>query len=140
MQTFQDITVKNPAGDLIAVGMESGEERCLEGDWHAYQLACRQTDTLVTLPAADKLEYKRRYANAYLGARALAHGGVSPNSKPRVLCPDLIASLSRQNASRRYSQYPWLQRLVTLMEEIEQIQDTVCDHRNIFHLPPSKLQ
>ncbi|HEY5798662.1 MAG TPA: hypothetical protein VIT92_00500, partial [Burkholderiaceae bacterium] len=94
----------------------------------------------VTLDTPDKIEYQRRYATAYLGARAVANGGVSPKNRPRILSQDFISSLSKQNASKRYTQYPWLQRLVALMEEIEELQERVSESRNIFHLPPSKLQ
>lgn len=145
MQTFQEITVTGQASDNAALKAERRAEprmaeRIAEGDWDAYKLACKQADKIVTLDTPEKIEYKRAYATAYLGARAVANGGVSPKSRPRVLSQDFVSSLSKQNASKRFSQYPWLQRLVTLMEEIEQLQETVSDNRNIFHLPPSKLQ
>ena len=145
MQTFQEITVTSPGSDNAPAKAERRNEpraadRIAEGDWEAYQLACKQADKILTMDTPEKIEYKRRYATAYLGARAVSNGGVSPKNRPRILSQDFITSLSKQNASKRYAQYPWLQRLVSLMEEIEQIQETVSDSRNIFHLPPSKLQ
>jgi hypothetical protein len=69
--------------------------------------------------------YKRQCAMAYLGKRAQLHGGVCSSTQPRILTPQCIADLDTKNKAQRYQRYPWLEKLLNLLAEIERIQDKI---------------
>jgi hypothetical protein len=105
-----------------------------EGDWNSYlhQIALRrdQADD-----AQDLVSYKRRCALAYLGKRAQLYGGVYSRTRPRILTPETINGLRENNREKRYARYPWLEKLLALMAEIERIQDQ-ASASNVFSLVP----
>jgi hypothetical protein len=82
------------------------------------------------------LAYKRACAMAYLGKRAQLHGGVCSTRHPHIMTPQFIADLEVSNRAVRYARYPWLKSLMTLLGEIEQIQDQISAS-NIFTLVPT---
>jgi hypothetical protein len=47
----------------------------------------------------------------------------------------LVADLAERNRAKRYARYPWLEKLLKLMAEIEQVQEQVSS--NVFSLVPS---
>jgi hypothetical protein len=108
-----------------------------EGDWNSYlhQIAVRRAQAEPTDDAQDMVSYKRRCALAYLGKRAQLYGGVYSRTRPRVLTPETINELRQNNLQKRYARYPWLEKLLALMAEIENIQDqaSAC---NVFSLVP----
>lgn len=102
-----------------------------EGDWHAYLSACDRIDaTFDAMP--DVLSSKRICALAYLGRRAQCQGGVYSKSRPRIFSPQLIASMEAANRTQRFKHYPWLERLLTLLAEIESMQDEIFLQDNIL--------
>jgi hypothetical protein len=108
-----------------------------EGDWNSYlhQIATRAPENLSD-DADDLVDYKRRCALAYLGKRAQLHGGVYSRTRPRILTPEMITKLREGNRAKRYARYPWLEKLLALMSEIERIQDDQACLSNVFSLVP----
>jgi hypothetical protein len=108
-----------------------------EGDWNSYlhQIAVRHKPAELSSDRDELLDYKRRCALAYLGKRAQLHGGVYSRTRPRILTPEMITELRGGNLAKRYARYPWLEKLLALMSEIERIQDQAC-LSNVFSLVP----
>ena len=108
-----------------------------EGDWQAYVSACGKVDATFE-GVADVLSSKRACALAYLGRRAQRQGAVYSKNRPRILTTQAIASLVAGNRTQRYKRYPWLERLLTLLAEIESMQDEIFLQGNIlpFSRPP----
>ncbi|HCE09482.1 MAG TPA: hypothetical protein DEQ40_12925 [Oxalobacteraceae bacterium] len=98
-----------------------------EGDWneYLYQSAFRRNPEHPCKHAHGLLDYKRDCALAYLGKRAQLYGGVCSKTKPRILTPQMLADLEASNRTRRHSQYPWMERLMSLMSEIERSQEQI---------------
>jgi hypothetical protein len=109
-----------------------------EGDWAAYldRISDRNRTTYFSHAPSELFAYKRQCAFAYLGKRAQLHGGVCTKA-PRVLTPELVAELEKANLAKRYARYPWLEKLITLMAEIESIQDQQSSTPNILTLVQS---
>jgi len=102
-----------------------------EGDWHAYLSACGKIHATFE-GRAEVLSSKRACALAYLGRRAQRHGAVYSKSRPRILTSQTIASLEATNKTQRFKRYPWLERLLTLLAEIESMQDEIFLQGNIL--------
>ena len=102
-----------------------------EGDWQAYVSACDRIDATVE-SVSEVLSSKRACALAYLGRRAQRQGGVYSKSTPRIFTSHLIASLDAANRTQRFKLYPWLERLLNLLAEIESIQDEIFLQGNIL--------
>jgi hypothetical protein len=109
-----------------------------EGDWNTYvaQIASLRGAMDQPCDMHELLRYKRQCALAYLGRRAQLHGGLCSRT-PRVLSTQLIADLAERNRSQRYARYPWLEKLLKLMAEIELIQEQACS-TNVFSLVSSE--
>jgi hypothetical protein len=109
-----------------------------EGDWNSYlhQIAAGRSPAELSDDAEELLDYKRRCALAYLGKRAQLHGGVYSRTRPRILTPEMITELRENNRAKRYARYPWLEKLLSLMSEIERIQDDQASLSNVFSLVP----
>jgi hypothetical protein len=105
-----------------------------EGDWSTYveQIASVRGRTELFCNADELVNYKRQCALAYLGRRAQLHGGLCSRT-PRVLSSQLIADLGERNRNKRYARYPWLEKLLKLMAEIELIQEQASS-ANVFSL------
>lgn len=107
-----------------------------EGDWTAYMLEitnCRR-EILTRQALDDVISFKRSCALAYLGRRAQKHGGVCSRSQPRIFSAEAIAGLSENNAKTRFQRYPWLEKLLKLMADIETIQDEISVQGNVISL------
>ena len=98
-----------------------------EGDWKAYLQQCANAYGNKNLIGmyGSVTAYKRACALAYLGKRAQFHGGVCSKTHPSILTPKFIADLEADNKSKRYGRYPWMERLLNLLAEIERIQDEI---------------
>lgn len=110
-----------------------------EGDWHAYQqhITRLPSDKDIADYFGSVIKYERMCALAYLGKRAQHHGGVCSNTHPRVLTAQFIAELAERNKAQRYARYPWLEKLLNLLVEIERIQDEISNEAsNIISLVP----
>lgn len=110
-----------------------------EGDWNAYlrQINDRRHGTDLAESTAEALIYKRQCALAYLGRRAQLYGGVCSKTTPRILTPKMIAELGESNRAKRYLRYPWIEKLLDLMTEIELTQDQSASSSNVFSLMQS---
>lgn len=109
-----------------------------EGDWKAYLHCisrCKDDKSIVDRYGSI-MAYKRACALAYLGKRAQLHGGVCSTRHPHIMTPQFIADLEVSNRTVRYTRYPWLRALMTLLAEIEQIQDQISTS-NVITLVPS---
>lgn len=111
-----------------------------EGDWKAY-LQCisrLKADKSIVERYGSVAEYKRACALAYLGKRAQLHGGVCSTLHPHIMTTQFINDLETSNRTIRYSRYPWLRQLMSLLAEIEQIQDQISSTNVITLVPASK--
>jgi hypothetical protein len=111
-----------------------------EGDWKTYlnSVAKCRDDKSVTERYGSLNAYKRACAMAYLGKRAQLHGGVCSTRHPHVITPQFIANLEMANKAQRYARYPWLEALMTVLAEIERIQDEISSGATVISLVPSK--
>lgn len=111
-----------------------------EGDWKAYVASiakCRDDKELIERYGSLNA-YKRACAMAYLGKRAQLHGGVCSTRHPHVITPHFVASLEAANKLQRYSRYPWLEALMSVLGEIERIQDEISSGATVISLVPGK--
>ncbi|RJF98981.1 hypothetical protein D3871_11010 [Noviherbaspirillum saxi] len=125
---------------MSTAGSRSTAIEIREGDWKAY-LYCinRSKETPAIIERYGSADaYKRACALAYLGKRAQLHGGVCSTRHPHVMTPQFIADLELTNRTARFNRYPWLRALMTLLAEIEQIQDQISSTNVITLVPSSK--
>jgi hypothetical protein len=54
------------------------------------------------------------------------------------MTPQFIADLEASNKAARYARYPWLRAMMTLLAEIEQIQDQISNTNVIALIPSAK--
>lgn len=111
-----------------------------EGDWQVYLqwIAQAALDLELTDYFGGIIKYKRMCALAYLGRRAQHHGGVCSQSHARILTAQYVAEMAEKNKTQRFIRYPWLEKLLNLMAEIERIQDEISNERNnVISLVPS---
>lgn len=111
-----------------------------EGDWKTYLrcIARCKNDKALVDRYGGVAAYKRACAMAYLGKRAQLHGGVCSTRHPHIMTPQFIVDLETTNRSLRYTRYPWLRALMSLLSEIEQIQDQISSANVITLVPPPK--
>jgi hypothetical protein len=95
-------------------------------DWRAYVSACRELAESAEFAGRDMLAHKRACALAYLGKRAQNEGGVYSKTRVRILTPEFVQLMAKSNTALRYKRYPWLERLLVLLEEIDQVQDQIA--------------
>lgn len=125
--------------DMVSsISPKSGAIEIREGDWKAYlQCVSRSSDNKAILDRYGSVAaYKRACAMAYLGKRAQLHGGVCSTRHPHIMTPQFIADLEVSNRTVRYGRYPWLRSLMSLLAEIEQIQDQISG-TNVITLVPA---
>jgi hypothetical protein len=111
-----------------------------EGDWKAYLQhikKCGENKDLMDR-YGSVAAYKRACALAYLGKRAQLYGGVCSMRHPHIMTKHFIATLEDSNKATRFARYPWLSSLMTLLAEIEQIQDQISNANVISLVPPNK--
>jgi len=110
-----------------------------EGDWQAYCRALKQcassSDAYEDL--ALSVARKREHAFAYLGKRAMLYGGACSRTTPRILTPQFVMMLEKENRIKRYARYPWLEKLMKLLAEIEVLQEEQAGN-NVFSLVRTK--
>lgn len=125
---------------VSSIGPKSGAIEIREGDWKAYQhcIARRNDDKAILDRYGSAVAYRRACAMAYLGKRAQLHGGVCSTRHPHIMTPQFIAGLETANRATRYGRYPWLRALMSLLSEIEQIQDQISATNVITLVPASK--
>lgn len=136
MSTVMDTILparKPVGGDLVAQKAEPLVIR--EGDWQAYlaRTVDMYSDTHELADLEILAEYKRQCAFDYLGKRAQKQGGIC-SKKPRVLSAEVVARLEESNRAKRYARYPWIEKLLKLMAEIERLQEENAGSPNVFSL------
>lgn len=112
-----------------------------EGDWQAYleRIAGKHAGTREFPDLRSLTEYKTQCAFDYLGRRAQKNGGVC-SKKPRVLSAEVALRLEENNRTRRFARYPWIEKLLKLMAEIEKLQEESAASQNVFSLVhPSRI-
>jgi hypothetical protein len=128
----------NEIAQVPDVPLDISIVECREGDWTVYmdRISDRGRMAHFSDAPSELLAYKRKCALAYLGRRAQLHGGVCTKA-PRVLTPQVLADLQESNRAKRYLRYPWLEKLITLLAEIESIQDQHTNTPNVLTLVQS---
>lgn len=111
-----------------------------EGDWKAYvqSVSRYKDDKRLAERYGNLIEYKRACALAYLGRRAQMHGGVCSTRHPHIITQQFIVDLEVSNRLQRHARYPWLKALMTLLGEIEQIQDQISTNNVLTLVPAAK--
>jgi hypothetical protein len=95
-------------------------------DWRAYLHACREISQSAAIDKRKMMELKRACALAYLGKRAQNEGGVYSKTRVRILTPEFVQLIARSNTTLRFKRYPWLERMLALLDEIDQVQDQIA--------------
>lgn len=98
------------------------DDAAAAGDWGLFQRRCAFVAGNALIDARDRVALKRRFCLAYLGHRAQAHGGVYMGARPSVFTPAYVERMAADNASQRFSRYPWLERLIGLLQQLDQDQ------------------
>lgn len=132
-------TVLNSDDIVSQVTQKSGPIEMREGDWKACQHFFNRYEGSKTLieEYGSFVAYKRACAMAYLGKRAQFHGGVCNGSHPHVITPKFVADLDAANRAVRYQRYPWLGKMMNLLNEIKCIQDEISANSNVIVLVPA---
>ena len=125
------------AKDKVKSDKGSGSPPCarlddIEGNWHAYLRALNAIDANKNLPAGEALSARQKCALAYLGQRAQFNGGVFSKSTPRILSAQFVSTLATQNDAQRFKRYPWLERLIKLVAEIESKQQELTQDTKVL--------
>lgn len=95
-------------------------------DWRAYLNACREINQSAATDKRKMMELKRACALAYLGKRAQNEGGVYSKTRVRILTPEFVQLIASSNTTLRFKRYPWLERMLALLDEIDQVQDQIA--------------
>jgi len=106
-----------------------------EGDWDAYQLHRNSSGDAETFKRNDSRNYYRQQcALAYLGKRAQLFGGACSKMQARIFTPGALIELDVANKRRRFTRYPWLEKLNNLVAEIERDQEMAPILANVVAL------
>ena len=103
------------------------------GDWHMFCHRCAFVDASPVIGTSDAITLKRRFGLAYLGGRAQACGGVYMRARPSVFTPSFVEKLASANAATRFARYPWLERLIDLLQQLDQ--DQYLDEPKVNKVP-----
>lgn len=106
-----------------------------EGDWGAYQLYRNRAGADEIMKRSDgRNSYLRQCALAYLGKRAQLYGGTCSKMHARIFTPSFVAELCVANKDKRFNRYPWLEKLINLVAEIEREQEKAANSDNVISL------
>lgn len=119
-------TLTSNESNALAVPLATRTAGDHDRDWRTYLEACREISGNVSLDAGQMLAHKQACALAYLGKRAQNEGGVYSKAHMRILTPEFVQSMSRANTAQRYKRHPWLERLLMLLDEIDEVQDQIA--------------
>ena len=114
-----DEVVQGPSAEFAECNDEAAA-----GDWGLFQRRCTFVAGNALIDERDRAALKRRFCLAYLGHRAQAHGGVYMGARPSVFTPVYVERMAADNTSRRFARYPWLERLIELLQQLDQDQYT----------------
>ena len=117
------------------INLKSIDVEIEEGDWDAYQRFSNPCCSKNFVTRHESLiAYRQQCALAYLGKRAQFYGGVCSKMHARIFTPHFILELNAANKAQRFSRYPWLEKLVDLIAEIEREQESVFASDNVISL------
>lgn len=102
-----------------AVDLTQFDDADAAGDWGLFLRRCRFVDGNPVIETSESIALKQRFCLAYLGNRAQALGGVYMRSRPSVFTPAFVERLAAENASKRFKRYPWLERLIDLLQQLD---------------------
>lgn len=125
-------TINEKAMDLVAdqqVDVAQFEDADAVGDWGLFLRRCKFVDTNPSIDMSESIKLKRCFCLAYLGTRAQAAGGVYMQSRPSVFTPAYVERFAAENTSKRFARYPWLERLIGLLQQL--------DHDQYVEVSPS---
>lgn len=108
-----DLVANQPAEDA------QGNDADAAGDWGLFLRRCKFIERNSVIETDESIKLKQRLCLAYLGTRAQAVGGVYMRARPSVFTPAYVARLAGENASRRFARYPWLERLIELLQQLD---------------------
>lgn len=131
MSTFSHECDADPAQQSPA-DIPEFDDAAAAGDWDLFRRRCRFVEASTIISTQDALGLKQRFALAYMGTRAQAAGGVYMRLRPSVFTPAFIEQLSSDNSAARFARYPWLERLLHLLQQLDQDQyANAAPHGNI---------
>lgn len=112
-----------PRGEIaMALEEQLVDDASAVGDWDVFKRRYAFLDATPVLAVQQNTEAKRRYALAYLGNRALLHGGVFRPDKPSVFTDTVVAALAMRNTGARNARYPWLAEMMALIAALDDAQ------------------
>ncbi|MBC7513920.1 MAG: hypothetical protein H7234_05725 [Herminiimonas sp.] len=115
-------TINEEAVDLEAeqsVDATPFDDADAAGDWGLFRRRCKFIDNNPVIETQESIRLKQHLCLAYLGSRAQTVGGVYMRARPSVFTPAYVERLAAENASRRFARYPWLERLIELLQQLD---------------------
>lgn len=143
METFAS-SDNNTAVNPLAGRMFGEYDR----DWRAYLEANREIRENNALETREVIALKQACALAYLGKRSQNEGGVYSKTRVRILTPEFVQTMAKTNTAQRHKRYPWLERLLSLLDEIDEVQDqialkgkvlSIMTHKQTAQLPQPRV-
>ena len=116
------MTINEETPDLMAkapVDLAQFDDADAAGDWGLFLRRCKYVDSNPVIESRESIVLKQRFCLAYLGRRAQALGGVYMRARPSVFTPAYIERLATENAKKRFARYPWLERLINLLQQLD---------------------
>jgi len=125
-------TFTNAEDNALASGHAARLAGRNESEWQAYRLSCQQMAERGDVCLRELIALKRASALAYLGKRSQNEGGVYSKTQLRILTPEFVQVMAKTNTAQRFMRYPWLERLLGLIDEINQVQDQISLRGNVL--------
>ncbi len=116
------MTINEEAPILLekpAVDFAQFDDADAAGDWGLFLRRCKFVDGNPIIETSESMVLKQRFCLAYLGNRAQALGGVYMRARPSVFTPAYVERLAAENAKKRFARYPWLERLIDLLQQLD---------------------
>ena len=132
--TITEDAIKPGATQSLDAGQFDDAEAA--GDWGLFLQRCRCIETDPLIKTSESIRLKQRVCLAYLGSRAQASGGVYMRARPSVFTAAYVERLTADNASKRFGRYPWLERLIELLHQLDHDQYVgVTEHARLVVNP-----
>ena len=112
----EDATKSGATQPFDAAHFENAEAA---GDWGLFLHRCKCIEADPLIETSQSIKLKQRVCLAYLGSRAQAAGGVYMRARPSVFTAAYVERLTADNANKRFGRYPWLERLIDLLQQLD---------------------